>query len=331
MARKRWSGSRPRRIVAAMVEHRVERRYGGRRLRTGLRRTGQLRRGQLRTGLLRVGLLRVGLLCAASLGGVGPATPAAAADGGSWTWPLAGEPAVVRGFDPPQVRYAAGHRGADLAGTPGEPVLAAGAGRVSYAGLLAGRGVVVVVHGDLRTTYEPVTAEVALGDEVTAGQQIGRLDGGHQGCPVAACLHWGLKRGEAYLDPVRLIDRGPVRLLPLAGRARAVAGGQIPVAAAPVPALSPPADPPRVPAAPAPEPGWSLRAAEAPLGTAAVIALIAGLAVIATPRRPPHGPSAPATAAGAAPAVPASQGPQPPALGPPVDLASERLRRRTAS
>jgi murein DD-endopeptidase MepM/ murein hydrolase activator NlpD len=38
------------------------------------------------------------------------------------------------------VRYAAGTAGVDLPSTPGAPVLAAAAGRVTYAGLLAGRG-----------------------------------------------------------------------------------------------------------------------------------------------------------------------------------------------
>ncbi len=85
---------------------------------------------------------------------------------------------------------------------------------MSYAGLLAGRGVVVVDHGDLRTTYEPVTASVTVGQLVDAGAAIGVLEPGHDSCPVSACLHWGLRRGETYLDPVRLVEAGPVRLLP---------------------------------------------------------------------------------------------------------------------
>ena len=142
-------------------------------------------------------------------------TGPAGADGRPWSWPLGGPREVGRPFDPPATRYAAGHRGADLPGSPGTLVLAAGAGRVSYAGLLAGRGVVVVVHGTLRTTYEPVTAAVAVGDEVAAGEPLGLLEGGHAGCPAAACLHWGLRRGEQYLDPVRLVVAGPVRILAL--------------------------------------------------------------------------------------------------------------------
>ncbi len=59
-------------------------------------------------------------------------------------WPLDPRPAVVAGFDPPLSAYGAGHRGVDLAGAPGQQVRAAAAGRVTFAGSLAGRGVVVV-------------------------------------------------------------------------------------------------------------------------------------------------------------------------------------------
>jgi hypothetical protein len=31
---------------------------------------------------------------------------------------------------------------------------------------------------------------------------------------VAACLHWGLRSGALYLDPLILLGLGPVRLLP---------------------------------------------------------------------------------------------------------------------
>ena len=157
----------------------------------------------------------------------GAGRPAAAAPaGGPWSWPVAG--VVSRPFDPPAHRYGVGHRGVDLLTAPGATVRSAGAGRVSYAGSLAGRGVVVVVHGALRTTYEPVTALVGLGDVVGAGDVLGRLEAGHAGCSALACLHWGLRRGEDYLDPVRLVEPGPVRLLPVGG------GGVGPAAAGPV-------------------------------------------------------------------------------------------------
>lgn len=132
------------------------------------------------------------------------------------TWPLAPVPSIARPFDPPEERWSAGHRGADLVGRPGQPVRTALAGTVSYVGRIAGRGIVTVDHGRVRTTYQPVAAVVRRGDEVAEGQVIGRLllAGGH--CLPAACLHWGLLRGDTYLDPLTLVGAvpQPVRLYP---------------------------------------------------------------------------------------------------------------------
>lgn len=121
--------------------------------------------------------------------------------------------AILVRFDPPEKTWTAGHRGVDLAGTPGEVVSAAAAGRVAFASVLAGRGVVVVDHGAVRTTYEPVAATVGVGDLVGRGQEVGRLQAGHASCPGATCLHWGLKEGEDYLDPLLLLGT-EIRLLP---------------------------------------------------------------------------------------------------------------------
>lgn len=143
-----------------------------------------------------------------------PPTPDAA-PAALWGWPLAGTPTVARPFEAPPTPYAAGHRGVDLAGPPGAPVLAAGAGVVAFAGMVAGRPVVSVQHADgLRTTYEPVQPAVAAGQAVARGSPLGPLAAGHPGCPVEACLHWGLRRGETYLDPLVLLRPPRVRLLP---------------------------------------------------------------------------------------------------------------------
>lgn len=140
---------------------------------------------------------------------VGAASPSWAGSGA--VAPVDGP--VRRAFDPPAQRWLAGHRGVDLLSSVGARVRAALAGRISYAGELAGRGVVVVTHGALRTTYEPVTAGVSVGEQVATGQVIGTLQSGHS-CPGGTCLHWGLRRGEQYLDPLSLLDPGPLRLLP---------------------------------------------------------------------------------------------------------------------
>lgn len=140
---------------------------------------------------------------------------APAADDPVGVWPLQPEPEVVARFDPPDRPWGEGHRGVDLAGRPGQVVRSALPGRVVFAGRIAGRGVVAVGHGSTRTTYEPVAGTVRVGDEVPAGGSIGTLELAGSHCFPRACLHWGWLRGEVYLDPLRLVGAGPVRLLPL--------------------------------------------------------------------------------------------------------------------
>lgn len=130
---------------------------------------------------------------------------------------LADAPVIRRPFEPPVHRWDSGHRGVDLGGDVGEPVLAAGPGIVLYDGRLVDRGVVVIGHGQLRTTYEPVGGAVAVGARVARGQPIGVLDPGH--CSPGACLHWGLLSGHGhstvYYDPLLLLGCGHVRLEPM--------------------------------------------------------------------------------------------------------------------
>ncbi len=135
----------------------------------------------------------------------GPVVP------GSYAWPLA-PPQITRRFEAPPEPWLAGHL------RPGCRSGPAAAGTVVFAGTVAGRGVVSVAHaGGLRSTYEPVTASVAAGDVVAIGEPLGTLDAGHAGCPVSACLHWGVRRGAEYLDPLALLGLGRVRLLPMPG------------------------------------------------------------------------------------------------------------------
>lgn len=157
---------------------------------------------------------RFALLLAALVALLAP-FPASAGTDPAGVWPLVPEPEVVAGFDPPADPWAAGHRGVDLLGSAGQPVRAALPGTISWGGVLAGRGVVVVSHGDTRTTYEPVDATVALGAAVAAGERIGTLSAAGSHCLPRSCLHWGWIQGETYLDPLRLVGAGPVRLLPL--------------------------------------------------------------------------------------------------------------------
>ncbi|MFD9822049.1 M23 family metallopeptidase [Streptomyces violascens] len=137
------------------------------------------------------------------------------------TWPVI-PPAVIHPWAPPATPYGPGHRGVDLAAPPGTPVRAAAAGRVTFAGQVAGQGVLTITLPDttsppLRTTYEPVRALVSEGTEVTAGQVVATSADTPSHC-MEGCLHWGLLRGDVYLNPLLLLHRGaPSRLLPVVG------------------------------------------------------------------------------------------------------------------
>jgi murein DD-endopeptidase MepM/ murein hydrolase activator NlpD len=171
------------------------------------------------------------LVCLLLVAFLSPAAPVGAATAPAPTrdgvWPLVPRPEIESGFDPPATRWGAGHRGVDLLGHAGQDVRTSLGGTVTFAARIAGRGVVVVDHGGVRTTYEPVSATVQVGHRVGPGHRIGTLQRASSHCFPRACLHWGLLRGETYLDPLTLVGAGPIRLLPLDG-----GSGAGPVAAA---------------------------------------------------------------------------------------------------
>ena len=158
-------------------------------------------------------ILRVFTLVIVLAAGLTQPNPAQGAK--QWDWPM--NPAQLSlGFDRPAQNWLPGHRGVDLIGQSGDKVLAAGNGVITFAGLVAGKGVVVIKHGKLRTTYEPVTASVIVGSRVRVGDVIGTLSPGESHCSTqttVSCLHWGLLQGEKYLNPLSLVQKR-VRLLP---------------------------------------------------------------------------------------------------------------------
>ena len=175
--------------------------------------------------MARCRVLCVCCLCCALIGVAASAVPAAAETAAVWHKPVDGD--LVRAFDPPQSHYGAGHLGVDFRTPPGTPVRAAGPGEVTFAGSIAGAVHVVVAHaGGLRTSYSYLTAaSVRRGDAVRAGDVLGTSGGtgvNHDG----QVLHFGLRSGDEYLDPMLLFgavdlaarraprpDRGAVRVL----------------------------------------------------------------------------------------------------------------------
>lgn len=165
--------------------------------------------------VLRARVLSMALLVVTVLLGLGRVATAVSDGEDRWAWPLQPDPPVVRGFEPPAEPWGPGHRGVDLAGGLGQPVVAVASGTVTFAGRVAGRGVVVVRHGAVRSTYEPVVATVEVGTAVQAQTPIGSLSlvGSH--CLPDACLHLGARRGDDYLDPLDLLGDQEIRLKPL--------------------------------------------------------------------------------------------------------------------
>ena len=122
--------------------------------------------------------------------------------------------AVVRRFDPPAHRFAAGHRGVDLAATGGQVVRSVRAGTVRWAGAVAGTGYVTVDHGGgLTTTYGDVEPLLAVGARITAGTPVAAVKDGR------SHLDWGARWDHGgrrhYLDPLLLLERlRPVLVAP---------------------------------------------------------------------------------------------------------------------
>ncbi|MFN8233614.1 MAG: M23 family metallopeptidase [Actinomycetota bacterium] len=144
-------------------------------------------------------------LCAGPIAAAGPAVAA-----GTWAWPVRGP--IVRPYDPPASPYGAGHRGIDVATSPGTVAVAPAPGVVTFAGRVAGQLFVSVDHGaGLVSTSSYLSALlVARDDIVVAGQPIGLTGSGHPGATTAH-LHFGVRLGGAYVDPLDYL--GPLSLV----------------------------------------------------------------------------------------------------------------------
>ena len=154
-------------------------------------------------------------LMVVGLGSVRPPGDGPLATAG-WPWPVRGP--VIRGFDPPEDPFGAGHRGIDIAAPVGTPVVAPAPGTVAFAGKVGGHLFVTLDHGgELTTTYSWVSAtSVRVGEVVTAGQAFAATGTGHPGS-VVPHLHFGVRLAGAYLDPFEfLLDLGVVDLIRLA-------------------------------------------------------------------------------------------------------------------
>ena len=131
-------------------------------------------------------------------------------------------------FRAPATPYGPGSRGLEFDTAPGATVRAAAPGEVTFAGPVAGRRYVTVLHADgVRTAYGPLgRVAVALGTGVAAGQAIGTATG-----PML----WTARIGDVYVDPAVLLaasgDR-EVRLVAGPGHRTGPGRGVVPTCAA---------------------------------------------------------------------------------------------------
>lgn len=154
-----------------------------------------------------------------------PSAPARAAV--PWQWPVTG--AIVRGFDPPDDPYGAGHRGIDIAATIGTVIVAPDDGVVTFAGKVGGRLFLTIDHGGgVSSTCSWLTSvQVHKNDHVVRGQPIATTGWGHADLPVPH-LHFGARKDGTYVDPMAyltpLLVTGLIRLAPLGASAPAAMG-----------------------------------------------------------------------------------------------------------
>ncbi|MBW8786031.1 MAG: M23 family metallopeptidase [Novosphingobium sp.] len=127
-----------------------------------------------------------------------PPSPAAEAPTARFAWPLEGD--MVQAF----TRHGKpAHDGVDIAAREGDPVRAAAAGRVIFAGREPQRygNLVVIDHGDGWTSaYGHLQrTTVREGERVRSGERIGLA--GHSGRATRDAVHFELRRNNRPVDP----------------------------------------------------------------------------------------------------------------------------------
>lgn len=103
------------------------------------------------------------------------------------------------------------HKGLDFAGSEGSPVLATGAGMVTWAGSRYGYGNLIEIdHGDgLVTRYgHSKSIHVKIGDVVTKGQLI--ADMGSTGRSTGSHVHYEVLKNGVQIDPLQFVYRKAV-------------------------------------------------------------------------------------------------------------------------
>jgi len=113
---------------------------------------------------------------------------------------------IIAEFQAPITRYGAGKRGLDYGSEVGQPVIASASGTVMFAGQVAGRLAVSLLHSDgITTTYTDMASVTVRRSAVVIGGSVIGASG--------TSFHFGAKRGDRYIDPASLF--GTPYLVPL--------------------------------------------------------------------------------------------------------------------
>jgi lipoprotein NlpD len=117
----------------------------------------------------------------------------------AFAWPVRG--AILAGFDD-----ANNKKGIDIAGTAGEPIRAAAAGRVVYAGNgLRGYGnLIIIKHNAMYLTAYAHNRSLMVkeGDSVTKGQTIAEMGNSDAD---RVMLHFEVRRQGKPVDPMKYL------------------------------------------------------------------------------------------------------------------------------
>lgn len=120
----------------------------------------------------------------------------------AWQWPTNGN--IIQGFSSSD----GGNKGIDIAGSRGQPVKAAAAGRVVYAGnALRGYGnLIIIKHNDDFLSAYAHNDKILVSDqqEVKAGQEIAKM--GSTGTNNVK-LHFEIRYKGKSVDPIRYLPR----------------------------------------------------------------------------------------------------------------------------
>jgi lipoprotein NlpD len=127
-----------------------------------------------------------------------PAAPDRDPEAIEFAWPARGK--LLAGFAEPN------NKGLDIAGKPGDPVLAAASGRVMYTGTgIRGYGKLIVIKHD--NNFNSVYAHnreilVKEGQNVTRGQRIAELGDTDADAPM---LHFEIRKSGKPVDPAKYL------------------------------------------------------------------------------------------------------------------------------